>query len=92
MRVPGGEITPMQRRWRAEFLDGVARRPPAYIAVARGDHWWWAPEEKTSEQLLDDFPEWKAIIDRNYVHETTIGQFLLFRRAASIAAPAPPVT
>ena len=92
MRAPGGEITPMQRRWRAEFMDDLARRPPAYIAVVRGDHWWWAPEEKTSEQLLEDFPEWKDLIDRNYALETTIGRFLVFRRAPSAAARARPVT
>ena len=90
MRVPGGELTPMQQRWRAEFIDDLARRPPAYIAVVRGDRWWWAPDEKTSEQLLDDFPEWKALIDRHYALEQVIGRFLVFRRAPS--GPGQPTT
>jgi hypothetical protein len=81
MRVPGQDITPMQRRWRAEFVADIERRQPPYVAVVREDNWWWAPEEKTSEALLDDFPEWKAVISRDYALETTIGRFLIYRRA-----------
>jgi hypothetical protein len=83
MRVPGQDITPMQRRWRAEFVSDIERRQPAYVAVVRDDNWWWSPDEKTSEALLDDFPEWKAVISRDYALETTIGRFLIYRRAAA---------
>ena len=82
MRVPGEDLTPMQLRWRAEFLDDVSLQPPTYIAVVRQDNWWWAPEEQTSEQLLDDFPEWKRIIERDYTREHVIGRFLIYRRMA----------
>ena len=80
MRVPGGELTPMQQRWRTEFMRDMRERPPRYVAVVRQDNWWWAPEEQTSEQLLDDFPEWKAIIAKSYRLEHTIGRFLILRR------------
>jgi hypothetical protein len=81
MRVPGRELSPMQAGWRAEFLRQVAELKPRYVGVVRGDAWWWAPDEKTSEQLLDDFPEWKAYIASHYELERTIGRFLLYRRA-----------
>jgi hypothetical protein len=80
MRVPGEPLTPMQQRWRAEFISDLTRRPPAYIAVVRGDRWWWAPEERTSEELLDDFPEWKSLIEQHYALDHTIGRFRVFRR------------
>jgi hypothetical protein len=89
MRVPGGELTPMQQRWRAEFLDAIATRPPAYVAVVRGDHWWWAPGEQSSEELLDDFPAWKAVIATHYGLERTIGRFLIYRRLAEAPQAAP---
>lgn len=85
MRVPGQDITPMQRRWRAEFVAAIERRQPPYVAVVRGDNWWWAPDEKTSEALLDDFPEWKAVIARDYTLETAIGRFLIYRRGPATA-------
>lgn len=81
MRVPGEDLTPMQRRWRAEFMDDMKRRPPAYVAVVRQDRWWWAPGERTSEELLDDFPEWKGVIERDYALEHTIGRFLIYHRS-----------
>ena len=87
MRVPGKDLTPMQIRWRAEFLGDVTLRPPTYIAVVRQDNWWWAPEEQTSEQLLDDFPEWKRIIERDYTLEHTIGRFLIYRRTNAPGTP-----
>lgn len=80
MRVPGQDITPMQQRWRQEFMFDLQAHPPAYIAVTRDDHWWWAPDEQSSQQLLDDFPAWKASIANGYTHENTIGRFLVYRR------------
>ena len=85
MRVPGEDITPMQQRWRAEFVADINERRPPYVAVVTQDNWWWSPEEKTSEELLDDFPEWKSVIARDYSLETTIGRFLIYRRVASSA-------
>jgi len=83
MRVPGNDITPMQRRWRREFMRDMVRQKPGYVAVVRGDNWWWAPGQRTSEELLDDFPEWKAFIHNNYALEHTIGRFLIYRRLSA---------
>jgi hypothetical protein len=80
MRAPGQEMTPMQLSWRAEFIRDVNARKPRYVAVVQNDNWWWAPEERTSEELLDDFPEWKALLQRRYRLEQTIGRFLVYRR------------
>jgi len=89
MRVPGQGITPMQQRWREEFMNDMELRQPKYIAVVRNDNWWWAPEEKTSEQLLEDFPEWKAFIRNRYAVEHTIGRFLIYRHSADTVSPRP---
>jgi hypothetical protein len=69
----------MQARWRAEFLRDLEARPPRYVVVTRNDHWWWAPGERSSEQLLDDFPEWKAWIRARTRLEREIGRFLVYR-------------
>ena len=83
MRVPGEDLTPMQSRWRDEFLKDIAERRPAYVAVVTQDNWWWAPDERTSQQLLNDFPEWKSVIERDYAFDRSIGRFLIFRRRGS---------
>ena len=86
MRIPGQDITPMQRRWRQEFMNDMVQRRPEYIAVVKDDNWWWAPNQQTSEQLLDDFPEWKEFIQRNYTLEHTIGRFLIYGRSTTLYA------
>jgi hypothetical protein len=83
MHAPGATLTPMQLRWRADFLRDIDERPPVYVAVVRDDNWWWAPEEHTSEELLDDFPEWKRVLERDYHLEETIGRFLIYRRSVT---------
>lgn len=83
MRVPGHNITPVQGRWREEFINDMIEKQPVYIAVVQNDNWWWAPKEQTSEELLDDFPEWKEYIQKNYSFEHTIGRFLIYRRISN---------
>jgi hypothetical protein len=78
-RTPGKGLIQAQRQWRAEFLADVERLKPVYVAVVREDNWWWAPEEQTSEQLLNDLPEWKEVIEQMYALEKTIGRFLIYR-------------
>lgn len=80
VRVPGQPITEMQKHWRNEFMESMHRNPPRFITVAREDNWWWAPEQKTSWQLLDDFPEWKAFIFDHYSKVHEIGRFVIYRR------------
>lgn len=85
MRVPGGTISPMQQRWRDEFVAAVTARPPAYVAVVRDDRWWWSPEERSSEELLGDFPAWQAILTSGYTLERSIGRYQIYRRAGAPA-------
>lgn len=80
MRPPEGAITPMQERWRAEFLDAVDRQRPPYVVVVTGDHWWWAPGRQTSEELLDEFPAWRDRIRRDYALEHRAGRLEIYRR------------
>ncbi len=83
MRPPGGDLSPMQLHWRDIFMSEVSASRPAYIAVLSGDDWWWAPEEKTSAELLEDFPRWKRFIEERYRLETEIGRFHIYRRNAA---------
>ena len=78
-RVPGHPLTPMQQRWRIEFANDMTMRRPKYVAVVRDDNWWQSPGAQTSEQLLDDFPEWRRFIETHYTLERTIGRFLIYR-------------
>lgn len=80
MRVPGQSLSPMQQKWRQEFMNDVMQHRPKYIAVVRNDKWWWAPDNKSSEELLSDFPEWKGFIESHYRLEHTVGKFLLYQR------------
>jgi hypothetical protein len=82
MRVPGAALSPMQERWRQEFLRNMTEQHPRYVVVLRDDNWWWAPGEQTSEQLLNDFPAWKRFIDDHYVLEHTIGRFRVYAATA----------
>lgn len=85
MREPGGSLSAMQQRWRDEFIADVQAHPPAYVAVVRDDRWWWSPEERSSEELVADFPEWQRVITSDYELERSIGRFLVYRRRAPAA-------
>ena len=89
IRTPGAELTPLQLRWREEFMRDLEHVYPAYIAVVRDDDWWWSPARMTSEQLLNDFPEWKMFIENHYVPEYEIGRFLIFRYQNRLPGSAP---
>jgi hypothetical protein len=78
-RPTGWTLTPMQLRWRKEFMRDVREMRPRYIAVVREDNWWWSPGQQTSEQLLDDFPSWKQFILDRYSLENEIGRYLVYR-------------
>jgi hypothetical protein len=85
LRADAAEYDPMQQRWRAELVRDLTARPPAYVAVVRDDHWWWAPNQLSSEELVGEFPALKALIDRDYVDDTTIGRFRIYRRRGMAA-------
>lgn len=80
MRTAGQSLSPLQQKWRQEFMNDMMQQRPRYVAVVRNDNWWWAPNNKSSEELLNDFPEWKGFIDSHYRLEHTIGKFLLYQR------------
>jgi len=80
MRVPGGTLAPMQLAWRREFMTDMRSNRPVYVVVVQRDNWWWAPGERTSEELLDDFPVWRRFIQNRYTLERRIGRFLLYHR------------
>jgi hypothetical protein len=82
MRPPGRPITEMQRRWRREFMADLRRHAPRYVVVVRGDNWWWAPGQRTSEELLDDFPELADFIRSDHEFDRSIGRFRIYRRRA----------
>lgn len=86
-RPSDGLLTPMQQRWRLEFLRDVRLRMPRFVVVTTRDRWWWAPGELSSEELLDDFPAWKRLIEHNYISETHVGRFHVHRRREPLASP-----
>jgi hypothetical protein len=68
--------------WRVQarrtFLGDMQRQPPAYIVLVSNDV---NPLQAVdSLSLLAAFPELQQIIDRDYHHETDIGEFHLYRR------------
>lgn len=89
IRTPGENLTAMQLRWRDEFMGDVMRNKPAYIAVLREDNWWWSPGRMTSQQLLNDFPEWKLFIENLYVPEREIGRFTIYRHEDRVPGSTP---
>lgn len=80
MQTPDGTYSPLQESWRREFVDAIGDQRPPYVAVVTGDHWWWTPGERTSEELLEEFPAWSALLSRDYRLERTIGRFEIYRR------------
>jgi hypothetical protein len=65
-------------RARARLLADLAARPPRYFVIVRNDV---NPLQTVdSETLLGEFPELKALVDRDYAPETEIGNFQVLRR------------
>ncbi len=73
--------TEFSRRYRQEFLDGLKKRPPAYIVVATADRNDLMPQ--TSKDYLQEFPEFQEYLDQAYFLEKTIEGFELWRRKGS---------
>ncbi len=70
--------TEFARRYRQEFLDGLKKRPPAYIVVATADRNDLMPQ--TSKEYLAEFPEFQQHLHQTYFLEKTIEGFELWRR------------
>jgi hypothetical protein len=63
---------------RDEFLEGLRGRPPVYLLVGTGDANGFEPTDSRTE--LMQFPELRALVEREYQQESPIGAFLVYRR------------
>lgn len=66
-------------RYRAEFLMDMRAAPPTYIVVGVGDQ--NSLLKKSSRKLLDSFEGFLDFVERDYVFETQIGGFELWRHS-----------
>lgn len=66
---------------RAAFARRLAVAPPLYILVGRHDQNGFEPESSFASMMR--FVPLRERLERDYREETTIGQFVLFRRAAA---------
>jgi hypothetical protein len=78
-----GEESPLRQVYRDEYLAGMRARPPAYFVVANqtligGD----------THDALEEFPELRRLVARDYRLDRRIGLLELYRRnAPPVAAP-----
>lgn len=70
-----------------EFMADLRRRPPEYFVVVDNDL--NSLHRRTSREALQEIPELLAFLHDNYVHETTIEDFELWRRRARSATVPP---
>jgi hypothetical protein len=66
------ERSPRRLEFRAEYLEDLARRPPAYLVHGIHD---WDPED-----ALADFPELGRLLASDYALEARVGKLELYRR------------
>ena len=83
LRSGGGALHPIQRRWRIEFIERVSSAAPPFVLVVRDGGWWWAPGKRGSDELLDDFPEFRRLLGESYERDVEIGRFVIYRRRAT---------
>jgi hypothetical protein len=63
---------------RREFISDLAARPPAYIAVIENDA--TGIEAEDSYTQMREFKEFNDLVEREYVLETKIEDYFIFRR------------
>lgn len=73
-RMPRGKL-------RSELMEDLVSSPPAYFLVVRGDQG-HANTRISSDRALPSFPELLGYLNANYVRETTIEDFDIWRRKA----------
>lgn len=73
-----GGAAGLRERYRSEFLRDLERDPPAAIVVA-------PPSRRILEQEpeLDRFPEFDALLERDYERAASFGDLVIHRRIAS---------
>lgn len=77
----GQGLAEVQAAWGAEFLADVENRQPKYIVAH------YANGSLASDQAFSvapDFPELRAILERDYQIETVIGPWTVFRRGDAL--------
>ena len=78
---------PLSRMWpglddrRARFMERLRADPPVYVLVGRGDANGFEPEESLSSMMR--FRELSDLVKRDYLVETQIGRFLVYRRTTA---------
>jgi hypothetical protein len=75
----GGD-TPERRADQARFLDDITKRLPARFVVLQRDSNRLIPRE--ARQTIDDVPGLRALLERAYQPETTIGNATIYSRRA----------
>jgi len=78
-RHPTESLTELCQAYRTEMVAAVRAHPPAVIAIAFDDITILTP--RSSRDELKHFPELHGLILNQYVRDTTIGRFELWRRA-----------
>lgn len=81
MRPENGELSPLQIRWREEYLNTLSAAPPKFFVVMTNDADWYLPKGQFSDQALQsDFPAlYERVLAPRYTPDTTIGRFLVYR-------------
>lgn len=76
--APLSRMIPGLAERRAELMERIARDPPVYVLVGRGDANGFEPMD--SQTSLRRFAPLSTLVERDYALETTIGRFLVYRR------------
>lgn len=76
-----GDGTRFHERYRREFMRDIVARKPEYIVIVDEDTTNLRP--KTSQQYFEEFEEFSSFVWDEYVRETSIEHFELWRRAPS---------
>ncbi|HEY8038426.1 MAG TPA: hypothetical protein VIF15_01480 [Polyangiaceae bacterium] len=77
---------PLSRMWpgleerRAELMERLRADPPVYVLVGRGDVNGFEPMDSMGSMMR--FPPLRAMLEREYQPETTLGHFVVLRRTA----------
>ena len=81
MRSASGELTDFQVRWRREYLESLRTLPPRYYIIFDGDDYSrrWLNGNAGHEVLTNDLTEVHAFLQKNYIRDTVIGGFTLYR-------------
>lgn len=73
-------------RWHEDFLEELRRTAPAYIVLVDNDVSPLTPQG--SRALLERFPAFVELLQRDYQSETQIEDYLFFRRKQGVLAEA----